>query len=79
MLVSTIVLLPKSVIFSKFYINPQFPPSDVVVSPPFVYLDQVVFNIKKRIEVAGQNVWVGKGGAFTGEVRCRKSLIFCPF
>ncbi|CAI5960288.1 unnamed protein product [Closterium sp. NIES-65] len=41
---------------------------DVIVSPPFVYLPQVIGAASKRIEVAGQNCWVGKGGAFTGEI-----------
>ncbi|GBG58872.1 hypothetical protein CBR_g271 [Chara braunii] len=41
---------------------------DVVVAPPFVYIDQVLGSITDRIEVAAQNCWVGKGGAFTGEV-----------
>ncbi|CAH2061636.1 unnamed protein product, partial [Thlaspi arvense] len=38
---------------------------DVVVSPPFVYIDQVKSSLTDRIEVSGQNSWVGKGGAFT--------------
>lgn len=41
---------------------------DVIVSPPFVYLPQVIASLTKRVEVSGQNSWVGKGGAFTGEV-----------
>lgn len=41
---------------------------DVVVSPPFVYIDQVVNSLTGRIEVAAQNSWIGKGGAFTGEI-----------
>ncbi|EFJ10235.1 hypothetical protein SELMODRAFT_447410 [Selaginella moellendorffii] len=41
---------------------------DVVVSPPFVYLDQVIGSISNGIEVSGQNSWIGKGGAFTGEI-----------
>ncbi|PPD72964.1 hypothetical protein GOBAR_DD30128 [Gossypium barbadense] len=41
---------------------------DVVVSPPFVYLDQVTASLTGRIEVSGQNSWIGKGGAFTGEI-----------
>ncbi|ESQ46008.1 hypothetical protein EUTSA_v10000249mg [Eutrema salsugineum] len=38
---------------------------DVVVSPPFVYIDQVKSSLTDRIEISGQNSWVGKGGAFT--------------
>ncbi|KAF2618608.1 hypothetical protein F2Q68_00042128 [Brassica cretica] len=41
---------------------------DVVVSPPFVYIDQVKSSLTDRIEISGQNSWVGKGGAFTGEI-----------
>ncbi|MBA0698211.1 hypothetical protein Goari_021711, partial [Gossypium aridum] len=41
---------------------------DVVVSPPFVYLDQVTASLTGRIEVSAQNSWIGKGGAFTGEI-----------
>ncbi|KAK5837236.1 triosephosphate isomerase, chloroplastic [Gossypium arboreum] len=41
---------------------------DVVVSPPFVYLDQVTASLTSRIEVSAQNSWIGKGGAFTGEI-----------
>ncbi|KAK9177321.1 hypothetical protein WN944_029342 [Citrus x changshan-huyou] len=42
---------------------------DVVVAPPFVYIDQVKNSLTDRIEIAAQNSWVGKGGAFTGEIR----------
>lgn len=41
---------------------------DVVVSPPFVYIDQVKNTLTDRIEISAQNSWVGKGGAFTGEI-----------
>ncbi|XP_011626097.1 triosephosphate isomerase, chloroplastic [Amborella trichopoda] len=41
---------------------------DVVVAPPFVYIDQVKTSLTDRIEVSAQNSWVGKGGAFTGEI-----------
>ncbi|PON55101.1 Triosephosphate isomerase [Parasponia andersonii] len=41
---------------------------DVVVAPPFVYLDQVKSSLTDRIEISAQNSWVGKGGAFTGEI-----------
>nr|XP_025605213.1 triosephosphate isomerase, chloroplastic isoform X1 [Arachis hypogaea] len=42
--------------------------ADVVVAPPFVYIDQVKGSITDRIEISAQNSWVGKGGAFTGEI-----------
>ncbi|KAB2045803.1 hypothetical protein ES319_D01G187000v1 [Gossypium barbadense] len=41
---------------------------DVVVAPPFVYLDQVTSLLTDRIEVSAQNSWIRKGGAFTGEI-----------
>lgn len=44
------------------------PDVDVVVSPPFVYIDQVRSSLTDRIEVSAQNCWTGKGGAFTGEI-----------
>lgn len=43
--------------------------ADVVVAPPFIYIDQVKNALTARIEISGQNSWVGKGGAFTGEIR----------
>ncbi|KAL8228387.1 hypothetical protein R6Q57_015971 [Mikania cordata] len=44
------------------------PDVDVVVGPPFVYIDQVKNSLTNRIEIAAQNSWIGKGGAFTGEI-----------
>uniref|UniRef100_A0A5B6ZYZ4 Triosephosphate isomerase n=1 Tax=Davidia involucrata TaxID=16924 RepID=A0A5B6ZYZ4_DAVIN len=41
---------------------------DVVVAPPFIYIDQVKNSLSDRIEIAAQNSWIGKGGAFTGEI-----------
>ncbi|XP_039019321.1 triosephosphate isomerase, chloroplastic [Hibiscus syriacus] len=41
---------------------------DVVVAPPFVYLDKVKALLTDRIEVSAQNSWIGKFGAFTGEI-----------
>lgn len=45
-------------------------PSDVevVVSPPYVFLDQVKAQLKAPYQVSAQNCWTGKGGAFTGEI-----------
>uniref|UniRef100_A0A2P2L0N7 Triosephosphate isomeraseic-like n=1 Tax=Rhizophora mucronata TaxID=61149 RepID=A0A2P2L0N7_RHIMU len=42
---------------------------DVVVAPPFVYIDQVKASLTDRIDISAQNSWVSKGGAFTGEIR----------
>ncbi|OAY37291.1 triosephosphate isomerase, chloroplastic [Manihot esculenta] len=41
---------------------------DVVVAPPFLYIDQVKGTLTDRIEISAQNSWVDKGGAFTGEI-----------
>lgn len=41
---------------------------DVVVAPPFLYIDQLKASLTDRIEISAQNSWVGKGGAFTGEI-----------
>lgn len=39
------------------------------MSPPFVFLTSVKSELRPEIQVAAQNCWVKKGGAFTGEVR----------
>lgn len=41
---------------------------DVIVSPPFLYISQVIETLAPRFEVSAQNSWTGKGGAFTGEI-----------
>ncbi|XP_010554607.1 PREDICTED: triosephosphate isomerase, cytosolic-like [Tarenaya hassleriana] len=41
---------------------------EVVVSPPFVFLPAVKSILRPDFQVAAQNCWVKKGGAFTGEV-----------
>lgn len=41
---------------------------DIVVAPPFVYIDQVKSSLTNRVEISAQNCWIGKGGAFTGEI-----------
>ncbi|KAJ4968195.1 hypothetical protein NE237_014896 [Protea cynaroides] len=41
---------------------------DVVVAPPFVYIDQVKNSLADRFEISAQNSWTGKGGALTGEI-----------
>lgn len=48
--------------------------ADVVVAPPFIYIDQVKNSLTDRIEVSAQNVWIGKGGAYTGEIRLGTGL-----
>ncbi|KAA8549270.1 hypothetical protein F0562_000954 [Nyssa sinensis] len=44
---------------------------EVVVSPPFVFLPVVKSLLRPDFHVAAQNCWVGKGGAFTGEVSAK--------
>ncbi|OAY61231.1 hypothetical protein MANES_01G173500v8 [Manihot esculenta] len=49
----------------------EVPPEDVVevvVSPPFIFLPLVKGLLRPDFQVAAQNCWVRKGGAFTGEV-----------
>ncbi|XP_047321959.1 triosephosphate isomerase, cytosolic-like [Impatiens glandulifera] len=41
---------------------------EVVVSPPYVFLPLVQSSLKPNFQVAAQNCWVKKGGAFTGEI-----------
>jgi triosephosphate isomerase (TIM) len=41
---------------------------DVVVAPPFIFLDWVRANIKSSYAVAAQNCWTKPDGAFTGEI-----------
>ena len=43
--------------------------TEVVVSPPYVFLPLVKSSLRPDFHVAAQNCWVKKGGAFTGEVR----------
>ena len=48
----------------------QFPSEvDVIVAPTFLHLPYVVENIDSRYQVSAQNCWVGRAGAYTGEVR----------
>uniref|UniRef100_A0A7N0ZV40 Triosephosphate isomerase, cytosolic n=1 Tax=Kalanchoe fedtschenkoi TaxID=63787 RepID=A0A7N0ZV40_KALFE len=49
----------------------QLPPPgvvEVVVSPPYVFLPLVQSELRPEIQVAAQNCWVKKGGAYTGEI-----------
>ena len=55
----------------------QFPSEvDVIVAPTFIHLPYVVENIDSRYQVSAQNCWVGRAGAYTGEVRDLGSLTF---
>ena len=49
--------------------SPQVPSDiDVVVAPPFLFIDWVRANISDQYQVAAQNCWVKSDGAFTGEI-----------
>lgn len=43
--------------------------TEVVVSPPSLYLDYVRSTVKPEIGVAAQNCYKVASGAFTGEIR----------
>ncbi|KAG0166554.1 triosephosphate isomerase [Apophysomyces sp. BC1015] len=43
--------------------------TEVVVSPPAIYVDRVRQALKKEIGVAAQNSYVKPSGAYTGEIR----------
>jgi hypothetical protein len=55
-------------VFSDSTILPSCPP-EIVVSPPFVYLDLVSNTIQNKMAVAAQNCYLEEKGAFTGEIR----------
>ncbi len=41
---------------------------ELIIAPPFVYLDLIKKNFKKEIKLAAQNVSWSERGAFTGEI-----------
>lgn len=43
-------------------------PVEVVLGVPFVYADYTREKLRKDWKLAVQNTWVGKGGAYTGEI-----------
>lgn len=43
--------------------------TEVVISPPAIYVDRVRQALKKEIGVAAQNSYVKASGAYTGEIR----------
>lgn len=40
---------------------------EVVVAPPLPYLTMTRAHLRRDFQLAAQNAWIGKGGAFTGE------------
>ncbi|KAI8811362.1 triosephosphate isomerase [Cladochytrium replicatum] len=47
---------------------PSDPSTEVVIAPPFPYLDLVRRTLKSEVGVSAQNIYPQKAGAFTGEV-----------
>lgn len=41
---------------------------ELIIAPPFVYLDLVKKNFKKEVKLAAQNISWGERGAYTGEI-----------
>ena len=41
---------------------------DIIVAPTFIHLEQVQNGLGKPYQLSAQNCWVGRGGAFTGEI-----------
>lgn len=54
---------------SSFYVVKHCFIAEVVVSPPFVFLPLVKSLLRSDFQVAAQNCWIRRGGAFTGEIR----------
>ncbi|KAG0337714.1 triosephosphate isomerase [Podila humilis] len=44
------------------------PNAEIVIAPPFVYIDCIRKSLRKDVAVAGQNCYLKSSGAFTGEV-----------
>ena len=63
----------------KHYINWHFTiimsvSAEVVVAPPSLYLQYVIGKLPSSVTVAGQNCYKAEKGAFTGEIRLRRTL-----
>ena len=41
---------------------------ELIIAPPFVYIESVKKNLKKEIKLAAQNISWGERGAYTGEI-----------
>lgn len=42
--------------------------TEIIIAPPFIYLDLMKKNLKKEIKLAAQNISWGERGAYTGEI-----------
>lgn len=43
--------------------------AETIISPPYVFIPLVKSMLRTDFQVAAQNCWKNKGGAFTGEIR----------
>lgn len=41
---------------------------DIIVAPTFIHIEQVRSKLDRKFTMAAQNCWVGRGGAYTGEI-----------
>ncbi len=51
---------------------------EVIICPPFLYLEGI-FNAIKKVKLGAQNCSAEKGGAFTGEVSAVQLADFCKY
>ena len=51
--------------------------AEVVVAPVALHIPYVQEKLRKDFKVAAQNAWVKGSGAYTGEIRCVKSIMAC--
>ncbi|KAG9220025.1 hypothetical protein CCMSSC00406_0007885 [Pleurotus cornucopiae] len=49
--------------------------TEIVISPPSIYLIPLKEIVRKEIKVAAQNCYYNDNGAFTGEIRCTPTSI----
>ncbi|RUS34946.1 hypothetical protein BC938DRAFT_477516 [Jimgerdemannia flammicorona] len=47
---------------------PHLAPAEVVIAPPYIYLDSVRKHLKKEVGVSAQNSYTKSSGAYTGEI-----------
>lgn len=52
----------------KFLVQIISANAETIISPPFVFIPLVKSMLRTDFQVAAQNCWKGKGGAFTGEI-----------
>ena len=47
--------------------------ADIVCAPPALFIKDVIASKPSHVQVAGQNCYLAKEGAFTGEIRCAET------